>query len=44
MAKITKSFRIDAELWKKIKVHVAQFETDISSFIEDAVKKQLKDK
>ena len=44
MSKITKSFRVDAELWKKVKVHVAESETDISSFIEDAIKKSLKEK
>lgn len=42
MPKITKSIRVDAELWKKVKVHVAESEVDISSFIEDAIKEKLK--
>ena len=41
MSKITKSIRVDAELWKKVKVRVAESEVDISSFIEDAIKEKL---
>ena len=41
MSKITKSFRVDGELWKKVKVRVAETDTDISSFIEDAIKEKL---
>ena len=42
MSKITKSFRVDGELWKRVKVKVAETDTDISSFIEDAIKERLK--
>ena len=42
MEKITKSFRVNPELWKEIKIHVAKNETDISSFIENALKEKLK--
>jgi hypothetical protein len=40
--KITKSFRVSPDLWKEVKIHVAKGETDISSFIEDALKEKLK--
>ncbi len=42
MAKVTKSLKIDPELWKKVKVYVAKKDTDISSFVERAIKKALK--
>ena len=42
MPKITKSIRVDSELWKKVKVHVAESEVDISSFIENIIKEKLK--
>lgn len=44
MPKITKSFRVNAEVWKKVKVRVAESETDISSFIEDAINEKLNKK
>ncbi len=42
MERITKSFRVNPELWKEIKIHAAKNETDISSFIEEAIKEKLK--
>ena len=42
MAKITKSIRIDEALWKEVRVHVAKQDTDISSFMEQAIKEKLK--
>ena len=44
MEKVSKSIRIDPELWKKIKVYVAEGDTDISSFIETAIRKELEKK
>jgi len=44
MPKITKSIRVDSELWKKVKVHVAESEVDISSFVEDSIKERLQKK
>jgi len=44
MSKITKSFRVDPELWKKVKVHVAETDNDLSSFIEEALKEKLNKK
>ena len=44
MQKITKSIRIDPELWKKIRVRVAETDVDISSFVEGAIKKELENK
>ena len=42
MEKITKSFRVNPNLWTEVKVHVAKKGGDISSFIEDAIKERLK--
>jgi hypothetical protein len=42
MPKVTKSIRIDDELWKKVKIYVAKNETDISSFMEEVIKGKLK--
>lgn len=44
MAKITKTIRVDETLWKEVKVYVAQNDMDISSFMELAIKKELKKK
>ena len=44
MTKTTKSIRIEDSLWKEVKVHVAKTDTDISSFIEDAIKDKLNKK
>ena len=41
MPKITKSFRVSPELWKKVKIHVAETDDDISSFIESALNEKL---
>ncbi|MBS3071321.1 hypothetical protein J4407_03420 [Candidatus Pacearchaeota archaeon] len=42
MSKTTKSFRVDPELWKEVKVYVAKSDNlDISSFIEQAIKEKL---
>lgn len=42
MAKITKSLRVDSELWKEVKIHVAKTGDEISSFVEQAIKEKLK--
>jgi len=43
MTKITKSIRVDSELWKEVKIHVAKGDDiDISSFVEQAIKEKLK--
>jgi predicted transcriptional regulator len=44
MTKTTKSIRIDDALWKEVKIHVAQTDDDISSFIEDSIRDKLKKK
>lgn len=44
MSKITKSIRVDAEVWKEVKIHVAKTDDDISSFIECAIKEKLSKK
>lgn len=44
MKRVTKSFRVDPELWTAVKVHVAKKGDDISSFIEQAIKKELEKK
>ena len=44
MPKITKSFRVEPNLWKEVKIHVAKTDIDISSFIEVAIKEKLNKK
>ena len=44
MKRITKSFRVNPELWTEVRVYVAKNNTDISSFIEQALKKELNKK
>ena len=44
MAKITKSFRVEPELWREIKIHVAKENTDISKWLEKIIKENLKKK
>ncbi|KKM68971.1 hypothetical protein LCGC14_1455590 [marine sediment metagenome] len=44
MKRVTKSIKINPELWREIKIHVAKIDTDISSFVESAIKKALKSK
>lgn len=41
MKRVTKSIKINPELWKEVKIHVAKTDTDISSFIESIIKKSL---
>lgn len=41
MPKITQSIRIDENLWKEVKIHVAKTDDNISSFIESAIKSKL---
>jgi len=40
--KVTQSIRISPELWKNVKVHVAKTDTNISSFVEQALEEKLK--
>ena len=42
MVRKTTSLRIDPDLWKKVKLHCVQNELDISEYIENLVKKDLK--
>ncbi len=42
--RVTRSLKIDPEIWKAIKVYVAQHDTDISSFIESLAGRELKKK
>lgn len=42
MTRKTTSLKIDEELWKKVKIHCIQKEIDISEYIENLVKKDLK--
>jgi len=44
MVKVTKSFRVNPELWTEVKIYVAKKGLDISSFIEQAIKKELEKK
>ncbi len=40
--RVTKSLKIDPDIWKKVKVYCAQKETDISEYIEELIKKDMK--
>lgn len=40
--KITKSFRVEPKLWTEVKVHCAQHNLDLSSFLEEALREKLK--
>lgn len=42
MTKKTQSFRVDPKLWKDVKVYVAKNGSDISSFLESAIKDRLR--
>lgn len=44
MQKITKSFRVNPELWTEMKIHIAKTGDNLSSFIEQAIKEKLKKK
>lgn len=39
--KDTQSIRINPELWKEVRVYVAKNDTNISSFIEQAIREKL---
>ena len=41
MERVTKSLKIDPEVWKAVKVHCAKEDLEISDFIETIVKKEL---
>lgn len=38
----TTSLRVDPEIWKKVRVHCAENDLDISEYIENLIKKDLK--
>lgn len=42
--KKTTSLKIDPELWKEVKKHCIDKEIDISDYIEEVIKKDLKTK
>lgn len=42
MLRVTKSLKIDPKIWKMVKVHSAKEEIDISEYIEELVKRDLK--
>ncbi len=42
MIRKTTSIKIDPELWKKVKKHCIDKDMDISDFIEDLLKKNIK--
>lgn len=39
--KITKSFRVDPDLWTDVKVYCAQHNIDLSSFLESVIREKL---
>jgi len=41
MQRKTTSIKIDPELWKKVKVHCAKEDIDISKYLESLIKKGL---
>ncbi len=42
MERKTTSFKIDPEVWKKVKVHCAEQDIDIADFLEKIINKELK--
>ena len=44
MQRVTKSIKIDPELWREVKVHVAKNDMDISEYLEKLIEKDLKKK
>ena len=42
MARKTTSIKIEPDLWKKVKKHCIDKDTDISDYIESLIKKDLK--
>jgi hypothetical protein len=41
MKKITKSFRVNPEVWTKVKVFCARKGVNLSSFLEEALKEKM---
>lgn len=41
-ARVTKSLKIDPNLWIEVKVHCAKVQKDISDFIAEAIQSELK--
>ncbi len=44
MTRKTTSLKIDEELWKEVKKHCIDLNTDISAYIENLIKKDIKNK
>ncbi len=42
--RVTKSIKIDPDLWTDVKIHCAKEHSDMSDYIEDLIKKDLKKK
>ncbi len=42
MARKSTSLKIDEALWKEVKIHCIQLGKDISDYLEDLIKKDLK--
>ena len=42
MARKTTSIKVDPQLWKKVKKHCIDLEVDISEYIENLIKKDIK--
>ena len=43
MKRKTTSFKIDPRVWRQVKIHCATEEIDICDYLEDLVKKDLKE-
>jgi len=41
MKRKTTSFKIDPEIWKKVKIYCAEKEIDIADFLEESIKEKL---
>lgn len=44
MERKTTSFKINPEVWKRVKIHCAEKELDIADFLEQIIKKELDQK
>ncbi len=44
MARKTTSIKIDEEIWKEVKKHCIDINKDISEYLEDLLKRELKKK
>lgn len=42
MVKKTTSLKIDSDVWKKVRLHCIEQEIDISEYLENLIKKDLK--